>query len=110
MRDQKTITALNGVTTGTSNVFSLADVDQVGLDCNFSSGASAGVVALERAPTADYAGTWDTLATIDVTALASPPVTSGQAVPVTGGFARVRVTTTVSGGTVTAYLNATRLN
>jgi hypothetical protein len=97
MRETRTITALNAVATGTSNAFSLADMDLVGLDVDWATGVTAGIVVLERAPTQDYAGTWKTLATADVTAVTAP-ATDGEAVEVVGGFVRARFTTNASGG------------
>lgn len=109
-RETKKITALSAVTTGTSNAFSLADVDLVGMDVEWAAGVTAGVIVLERATSQDYAGTWKALVTIDVAAV-TPAATDGDAVTVVGGFVRARVTTTVSGGgapSATVYINMTR--
>lgn len=110
MRETRSILALSGVTTGTSNAYSLADMDTVGIDCDWASGVTTGIVALERAPTIDYAGTWKSLVVTDASAV-SPAATDGDALDVLGGFVRARVTTTVSGGgspSVTVRINMRR--
>lgn len=68
-----------------------------------SSGVSAGAVQIETADDAAYAGTWAALGT-PITVVASTQI----AVQITGAFGalRARVSTTVSGGTVTAELVA----
>lgn len=98
-------TALSAVTTGTSPVYSLQNVDRVGLQVAWASGVTAGQIVFETAPTVDYSGTWTTAITLD--AASSPPSTNADAVEIAAAFGRVRVTTTVSGGgspSATAYL------
>ena len=65
-----------------------------------STGISAGKVKIETAHASDYAGTWALLGT-EQTLVASTVL----AVVLTGNypFLRARVSTTVEGGTLTAY-------
>lgn len=100
-------TALSAVTTGTSVVYALNNKDTVGLQVAWASGVTAGVIVVETAPTQDYAGTWETQITLNVTTAGTPPCVQSEAVRIAGAFARVRVTTTVSGGgapSATAYI------
>jgi len=109
-RETRTVTALSAVTTGTSNAYAGNDMDRVGMDCDFATGVTAGVIVLERAPTQDYSGTWQTLVTLDASTITAP-ATIGEAVETVGGFFRARVTTPVSGGgapSVTVRINMSR--
>lgn len=105
--DTQRYTALSAVTTGTSVVYALNNKDRMGLSVNWASGVTAGVVVLETAPSSDYAGTWEPQITLNVTAASTPPSNQSEAVNVAGMFARVRISTTVSGGgspSATAYI------
>lgn len=100
-------TALSAVTTGTSVVYALNNKDTVGLQIAWASGVTAGVIVLETAPTQDYAGTWEPMITLSVASAGTPPCVQSEALRIAGAFARVRVTTTVSGGgspSATAYI------
>ena len=100
-------TALSAVTSGTSVVYALNNRERVGLQVTWATGVTAGVVVLETAPTMDYGGTWDTAITLDVAAATTPPSAQSDAVDICAAYARVRVSTTVSGGgspSVTAYI------
>jgi hypothetical protein len=91
---------LDAVTTGsgTLNQADMANVTELGVYVLFGASVSAGVLVIETAPTDDYAGTWAVLATINWSAASKCHYTA-----VTGamGAVRVRITTTVVGGTVT---------
>lgn len=98
-------TALSAVTTGTSSVFNLDSYDRVGLAVVWATGVTAGVVTLETAATSSASGTWQD--TISLSVPASPPATTSEAVDICAHWARVRVSTTISGGgspSVTAYI------
>ena len=100
-------TALSAVTTGTSVVYAINGKDHVGLQVAWATGVTAGIIVLETAPSMDYTGTWDPMITLNVTAASTPPSLQSEALAVVGAVARVRVTTTVSGGgapSATAYI------
>ena len=67
----------------------------------WSAGTSAGVVTVESADQAGYSGTWAPLATVTWSAESSESL-----VQITGvmGAIRTRISTTITGGTVTTYL------
>lgn len=94
----------SGATTGNGTV---ADLDGVSRELTLyiigSAGVGAGAIQLETADTATYAGTWAALGS-PVTVVASAQVI----VQKTGcfKFVRARVSTTVTGGSVTARLYA----
>jgi hypothetical protein len=76
-----------------------ANID-FGVYVEWSSGVSAGVVTIEEAYSQNYSGTWSTIGTVTTAAASSTDVYHQ-----TGAFRslRVRISTAVSGGTVTVY-------
>ena len=79
------------------------DVQYVTVYIEWGAGTGAGVVQIEEAPHAEYAGTW---APVQELTWAQASVT--DAVHLTGAYAalRVRITTGVTGGSINAYLLA----
>jgi len=67
-----------------------------------SAGVSAGVVTIESAPTAAYAGTWSSIAVVTVVASA----TVRTAFETADRHVRARISTTVVDGTVTVTAEA----
>jgi|SRR6185436_1283617 len=99
--------SLNAVTTGTSIVYSISQYDRIGLSVIWASGVTAGEVVLETSPTNNSAATWSEAISLNVTAAPTPPSISAESIDIAGTFARVRVSTTVSGGgtpSATAYI------
>jgi hypothetical protein len=94
---------LTARTTGTSAVFALNTTDVVGLTVAWSTGVTVGQVVLETAPTATYSGDWTNAITLD--APATVPSVTADAVQIAAAFGRVRISTTITGGTVTAYVH-----
>jgi len=66
-------------------------------------GVSAGVVSVEEADSADYTGTWSVLATVSTTVASAE-----NAVRVAGPCKaiRTRISTAITGGTVSTYIVA----
>jgi hypothetical protein len=105
-QETQKITALLAVTTGTSSVFALNNIDRVGLLVEWSTGVGAGEIVLETAATPDYAGTWNE--TLALSFPASVPAATADSVGIAALYGRVRVRTTVSGGTATAIVTLQR--
>ena len=96
--------SLIAATTGTGKAISYANYEKVQYLIVGSAGVGAGAVVIESAHDPNFAGTWkEVVAPVTVVANAAVGATV-DAPP--GGFLRARVTTTVTGGTVTVYLNA----
>lgn len=95
------LVSLSGVTTGTGVVISVGNSVQVGWTVIWSAGVGAGEVVIEAADTVNYSGTWYELDRqpfgVNATVMGTYPG------PVR--FVRARVTTNVTGGTVTAQFN-----
>ena len=95
------LVSLSGVTTGTGVVISVGNSVQVGWTVIWSAGVGAGEIVIEAADTVNYSGTWYELDrqpfAVNATIMGTYPG------PVR--FVRARVTTTVTGGTVTAQFN-----
>jgi len=105
---QSPFTSLSAVTTGTGTAVSCTNAIQVGWSVIWSAGVGAGEVTLEAANSATYAGTW---AVIDVQNFTSAPSANSIMVGTYPGpfqFFRARVTSAVTGGTVTVTI--TRIN
>lgn len=94
---------LSAVTTGTSTPIDTLNCQQITVISVFSAGVGAGVVTLETAPTPDYAGTWGSLGTQSFAA-DTAVVSSGVQGPRVFPYVRVRITTTVTGGTVDVWI------
>lgn len=106
--NQPPVTSLSAVTTGTGTVVSTSNAIQVGWTIVWSAGVGAGEVTIEAANSSNYAGTW---AAIDVQNFTAAPGANSAVVGTYPGpfqFVRARVTSNVTGGTVTAYI--TRIN
>lgn len=105
---QSPFTSLSAVTTGTGAAVSCSNAIQVGWSVIWSAGVGAGEVTLEAANSATYAGTW---AVIDVQNFTAAPGANSIMVGTYPGpfqFFRARVTSNVTGGTVTVTI--TRIN
>lgn len=78
----------------------IANLSELVIYVVFGAGVSAGVVKIEAAHAADYAGTWAVLATVTYAAASAV-----QEVAISGPHlaVRARVTTTIADGTVDAY-------
>ena len=96
-------TLLSAVTSGTSEVEGMGVYDRYEGVAEWTTGVSAGVVTFEWAADPAYAGTWEVLFTLGPPT--SPPVPTHDSISVSGGYIRARITTTVSGGTVTVSRN-----
>jgi len=100
MTDPDWVVIFNGVNgTGTgaadgASPFACNAAQNVDFEFEWATGDSAGVVVLEGASNASYAGTWDLLLTEN---FANGAVIQRKAVAVPG-FCRIRATTPVSGG------------
>lgn len=105
---QSPFTSLSAATTGTGTAVSCSNAIQVGWSVIWSAGVGAGEVTLEAANSATYAGTW---AAIDVQNFTAAPAANSVMVGTYPGpfqFFRARVTSNVTGGTVTVTI--TRIN
>lgn len=73
---------------------------EIGIDIVFSAGCDAGVVVVECAHDASYAGTWANLATINWAA-----ASRAHHAAITGVFRalRIRISTAINGGTISGY-------
>ena len=91
----------------TSTAVDVLDSEAITLLVESSAGVSGGVVTLEAARTADFAGTWASLGTVTTdaaTAVFLLTIDTGDAAGVPVPFVRARVSTVMTGGTVDAYL------
>lgn len=105
---QPPVVSLNAVTTGTGTAVSTSNAIQVGWTVIWSAGVGAGEVTIEAANSSTYAGTWST---IDVRNFTDAPGANSTVIGTYPGpfqFVRARVTSNVTGGTVTVYI--TRIN
>lgn len=95
------LVSLSAATTGTGVVISVGNSVQVGWTVIWSAGVGAGEIVIEAADTSTYAGTWYELDRqpfgVNATVMGTYPG------PIR--FVRARVTTNVTGGTVTAQFN-----
>src|SRR5262245_3220064 len=94
---------LSGVTTGTSAAIAFNDCQSVNWIIEGSAGVGAGAVVIESSDDPSYSGTWIVVAG-PTTVVASAKL-GGKADFPQGGFVRARVSTTVTGGTVSVFLN-----
>lgn len=92
-------TFLDAVTTGNASTVDRRDSSNWVFFVEWSSGTSAGVVTIEEASSDTYTDTWSTLAT--VTWAAASETEAVHLSESIWGALRVRVSTTVVGGTVT---------
>lgn len=102
---QPPFTSLSAVTTGTGTAVSCTNAIQVGWSVIWSSGVGAGEVTIEAANSATYAGTW---AVIDVQNFTAAPAADSIMTGTYPGpfqFVRARVTSNVTGGTVTVTIS-----
>lgn len=91
----------------TSDAIEVLDAEAITVVVETSAGVSGGVVLLEGAMTSDYAGTWIFLGSITTSAASKSydaSISLGSGDPLVR-YARLRVETAISGGTVDAYLN-----
>lgn len=105
---QSPFTSLSAVTTGTGTAVSCTNAIQVGWSVIWSAGVTAGEVTIEAANSSTYTGTW---AAIDVQNFTAAPGANSIMVGTYPGpfqFFRARVTSNVTGGTVTVTI--TRIN
>lgn len=80
--------------------------DRAGWSVVTSAGVSGGVVSIEWSETSGYSGTWALLEDV-TTAAASTQYGSSE--DIIGGFLRARISTVISGGTVTVVLKRSKL-
>src|SRR5262245_40357636 len=95
--------SLSAATTGTGQAFAFNDTRAVSWIIQGSAGVAAGAVVIESSNDPTYAGTWMQVVA-PVTVVANTQL-GGNATFVPGGFVRARVTTNITGGTVTVFLN-----
>lgn len=103
--NQPPLTSLSGVTTGTGTAITASNSVQVGWTVIWSAGVSAGEVVIEAANTSNYSGTWSEIDRQNFTAAPAANSTIIGTYPGPFQFVRARVTTNVSGGTVTVTIN-----
>jgi len=96
--------SLDAATTGAGKAISYANYEKVQYLIQGNGAVGAGAVQIETAHDPTFSGTWSPVGT-PVTVVANAEVGATVDAP-PGGFVRARVTTTVTGGTVTVYLNA----
>lgn len=97
-------TAASALNSGSTIAVDLrGEVHHVTVYVTTSAGVSAGVVSIEEAPSTDYTGTWSVVGTV-TTSTAS----STSAVHLTGTYKalRTRISTAITGGTVTTHIVA----
>lgn len=78
------------------------DAEALTLIVEASAGVSAGVVTLEGALTADYAGTWHSLGTVTTNAASKNFSVNTTALPMP--YVRARISTAITAGTVDVYI------
>jgi hypothetical protein len=95
--------AINSV--GTIGIVDSAHVTEYGFHVETSAGVSAGAVKIETASDPNYAGTWAVLSTVTLSA-----ASTSQYVGITDAVRciRARISTTVTGGTVTVMVAGNR--
>jgi hypothetical protein len=98
--------SLDAVTTGTGRAISFQDYNSVHWIIEGSAGVATGAVVIESATSQNFAGTWKLLAG-PVTVVANAQLGDKFDFP-PGAFVRARVSTDITGGTVTVYLNGLR--
>src|SRR5262245_38392938 len=74
----------------------------IAITADWSSGGSGGVIKVEESRSAGYSGTWSTLATITQAAASSQDTVKLSGV---FNYIRTRLSTSVSGGTVTSQID-----
>ena len=100
------VTLLSAATTGNGDEVNLHRVNrETTVNIKWSAGCGAGVITVEVAETCGYAGTWAPWSVVAWSAASKTDVVHILA-PV--GCVRSRVSTTVTGGTVTSTLSAVR--
>jgi len=97
-------TSLNAATTGTGSMQAVNQAAQLGYSVIWSTGVTAGEVVIEVADTSAYAGTWAEIDRLNFTAAPGANSMQSGTFPGPFRFARARVTTNVTGGTVTVTL------
>ena len=75
--------------------------DRVGWSVVTSAGVSAGVVTIEWARASGYTGTW---AELDAITAGAATTQYGSSTDHISGFVRARISTAITGGTVTVHL------
>lgn len=95
-------TLLSAVSAGTTSATIDGPINgnSISIIIETSAGVSSGVVTVEEASSASYAGTWSVISAVSTTAASTTTV-----VHVGGlfGAVRVRISTAIVGGTVTVY-------
>lgn len=99
------IASLSAATTGTGTSVSCTNAIQVGWSVIWSSGVGAGEVTIEAANSATYAGTWSVLDVQDFSAAPAADSIVMGTYPGPLPYVRARVTSNVTGGTVTVTIN-----
>lgn len=98
--------ASGSATTTTSTPIATHDARQIAWVIEGAGTVTGGVAKVEAARTADYSGTWFELDTIDFSssALTNAAYLGNYPNPI-GGFVRIRISSTVTGGgTITGYV------
>ncbi len=99
---------LSGATTGTSPVVCIGGYTAPAITITASAALSAGTLVVEESDDPNYAGTWSTIETVDLASLfASAGGKQMRHYDVANySFLRVRVGTTVAGGTISVTAGA----
>jgi hypothetical protein len=90
-----------------STAIDVLDATGITLLVEAGTGVSSGVVTLEGAASADYAGTWASITTVTTNAasktfIATTDIGDTASIPVP--YVRARISTVIGGGTIDIYL------
>src|SRR5262249_28502864 len=96
------VVALNNVSSGTSVVIPLKNVESIGMMVEWGSGVTAGQVTFETADASDYADLWNPSIVLDKPT--TVPSQTGLSVDMVGNYGRVRITTPIGNGNVKVFL------
>lgn len=100
--DAKPVKVLEGVSALNTLSAPFGLTDDIVVMVDFKTGVTAGVVRLESAPGADYAGTWKT--EDEITFAGTPPLTLSNRVTPEGAVGRLRISTAIADGIIDAYI------
>lgn len=91
----------------TSTAVDVLDATAITLLVEGGAGVSGGVVTLEGAASADYAGTWASITTATTSAASTTVIATmdiGDTASIPVPYVRARISTVISGGTIDVYL------
>lgn len=100
--DAKPVKVLSDAAAGDTLSAAFGLTDEILVMVEFKTGVSAGVVRLESAPRADYAGTWKTEG--EITFAGTAPLTLSDRIIPEGVVGRLRISTAIADGVIDAYI------